>query len=100
MQAEQISGEGNPHVAFCIDEVDLFSVILIILYIQMCFFWFYLRILKIMGVCYTWSEELSALQDPQMDASQIETPALRAEPMEEEYARYLQKVPWCYYLWN
>lgn len=64
------------------------------------FFWFYLRILKIMGVCYTWSEEISALQDPQMDASQIETPALRAEPMEEEYARYLQKVPWCYYLWN
>lgn len=62
----------------------------------MFFFLFDLKQNSVMEVCYIRSEGFSALQDALMNTSQTGTSGSpgrqRAEPMDEEYALYLQKL--------
>lgn len=90
MQAEKISGDGNPYAAFCVDEVNLF-----LSHHSTVFLLFDLKQNSAMEVCYIRSEGFSALQDALMDTSQTGTSGpsgQRAEPMDEEYALYLPRL--------
>lgn len=82
MQAEKISGDGNPYAAFCVDEVNLF-----LSHHSNVFLLFDLKQNSVMEVCYIRSEGFSALQ-----TGTSGSPGQRAEPMDEEYALYLQML--------